>query len=94
MKQQGTGHATKLSRRTLLRNLGILAGASQFGAAPFVYGADAPAIHSFEEVPPSLSGIVWTHTAGKSAEKFFCQEPAARAALSSTTTTMAGWKST
>lgn len=70
MKQQSTGPATKLSRRTLLRNLGILAGASQFGAAPLVYGADAPAIQSFEEVPPSLSGIVWTHTAGKSAEKF------------------------
>jgi hypothetical protein len=36
---------------------------------PFLFGENASALPTFEEIPASLSGITWTHTAGKSAAK-------------------------
>ena len=69
MNQQTDRPGTGLSRRTLLRNLGILAGTSRLAALPFLLGENSTALPTFEEIPPSLSGITWTHTAGKSAAK-------------------------
>jgi hypothetical protein len=37
--------------------------------SPLLFGANAPTLPTFEEIPPSLSGISWTHTAGKSPAK-------------------------
>jgi hypothetical protein len=48
----------------------MLAGAAAFSGFPrFVRAAGKP-IYPFYEVPPSISGITWTHTAGKSAQKY------------------------
>jgi len=69
MNQQTDRPGTGLSRRTLLRNLGILAGTSRLAALPFLLGENSTALPTFEEIPPSLSGITWTHKAGKSAAK-------------------------
>jgi hypothetical protein len=69
MNQQTARPGTGLSRRALLRNIGILAGTSRLASLPFLLGENATALPAFEEIPPSLSGITWTHTAGKSAAK-------------------------
>jgi hypothetical protein len=56
-----------LRRREFLR---LLAGAAAFAGFPrLVRAADKP-IYPFSEVLPSASGITWTHTAGKSSEKY------------------------
>jgi hypothetical protein len=69
MKQQITSPGRGLSRRALLRNLGVLAGTSRLAPLPFLFGENGTALPTFEEVPPSRSGITWTHIAGKSAAK-------------------------
>ncbi|HEX6771898.1 MAG TPA: VCBS repeat-containing protein, partial [Acidobacteriaceae bacterium] len=68
MKQQITRAGSRLSRRTFLRNLGLLAGAWQAAPSRGLF-AQKVAPPTFEEIPASASGIVWTHTAGKSAMK-------------------------
>src|ERR1700756_3476726 len=58
-----------LTRRHFLQ---ALAGAGAFGSLSRFAGAfpAAQAVIPFEEVPPSVSGISWKHTAGKSPEKY------------------------
>jgi enediyne biosynthesis protein E4 len=68
MKQQTTRAGSLLSRRTFLRNLGFVAGAWQ-AATPRRLFAQKVLPPTFEEIPASVSGINWTHTAGKSAMK-------------------------
>ena len=60
---------TRLSRRMLLRGVGVLAGTFPFASLSHLFGEKVSALPTFEEIPPSLSGITWTHTAGKSAAK-------------------------
>lgn len=68
MKQQTTRPGIRLSRRTLLRNFGLLASVWPLASRhPLL--AQKSALPIFEEVPASRSGITWTHTAGKSAMK-------------------------
>jgi hypothetical protein len=66
------------SRRDVLRTLAAAAAAS--GRPPFVFGADQPR-HPFTEVPPSQSGITWTHTSGKSPEKYLPESTGAGCAF-------------
>jgi enediyne biosynthesis protein E4 len=50
--------------------LGRIAGSlAAYGLSPFVRASSEP-VYPFEEVPPSRSGILWTHTAGKSSQKY------------------------
>src|SRR5246500_4014265 len=58
-----------LTRRHFLQ---ALAGAGAFGSLSRFASAfpAAQAVIPFEEVPPSVSGISWKHTAGKSPEKY------------------------
>ena len=58
-----------LTRRRLLKNLTLLAGALPFRQIPLL-AASAPAKpYTFEEVAPAKSGVTWVHTAGKSSLK-------------------------
>ena len=79
-----------VSRRHLLRGL---AGAVALSGLARMARALPDPVYPFEDVPPSVSGITWTHTAGKS-PRDTCPKPPARAARFSTTTTTAGWTST
>ncbi len=63
------GHPISLSRRRFLQQSSLLAGSFPFRKLPLLQ-AVLPASHAFEEVPASRSGITWTHTAGKSPQKF------------------------
>ncbi|PYX15441.1 MAG: CRTAC1 family protein [Acidobacteria bacterium] len=54
------------SRRLFLRGL---AGSIAFSGLSRLAAA-VPATYAFEEIPSSVSGITWVHTAGKSAEKY------------------------
>jgi hypothetical protein len=47
----------------------MLAGAAELRSVPLLLGQSAGTFPAFEEMPPSVSGIRWTHTAGKSALK-------------------------
>ena len=60
--------AIRWNRRRFLRNFSILA-ASPFAKIPCL-SAFPSSSYTFEEIPPSASGIKWVHTAGKSPEKF------------------------
>ena len=78
-----------LTRRDLLRGLaGSLActGLGRFADAL------SDSAFPFEAVPPSASGITWTHVNGKSPERFL-PETTGAGAHSWTTTTTAGWTS-
>ena len=55
------------SRRHFL--WGIAGSLAACGLSPFVRASSEP-VYPFEEVPPSRSGILWTHTAGKSSQKY------------------------
>jgi hypothetical protein len=55
------------SRRQFLRNM---AGAVAIGGLARVVRAMPDAIYPFTEIPADKSGIRWTHTAGKSAERY------------------------
>ena len=55
------------SRREFLRNS---AGALAIGAFPHAFQAAADSNYPFEEILPAKSGIRWTHTSGKSQERF------------------------
>jgi enediyne biosynthesis protein E4 len=57
----------RFSRRQFLRGL---AGSIALLGSSRVARATTPVIYPFEEVPASKSGITWTHTAGRSPEKF------------------------
>jgi hypothetical protein len=56
-----------LRRRDFLR---LLASTAAFIGSPRFLRAADKQIYPFSEVPPSLSGITWTHTAGKSPDKY------------------------
>jgi hypothetical protein len=58
------------NRRRFLRNLSIFAAASPFANIPRLSASPSASAYTFEEIPPSTSGIKWVHTAGKSPEKF------------------------
>ncbi|HUK26387.1 MAG TPA: CRTAC1 family protein [Terriglobales bacterium] len=55
------------SRRKFLQ---VLARAAAFSGAARVLPAIAAPVYPFSQVPPSLSGITWKHTAGKSKDKY------------------------
>ena len=57
-----------LSRRQFLRTIAAAGGGAL--AFPRLLSSSATSVFPFEEVPPSRSGILWTHTAGKSPQKF------------------------
>src|SRR6516225_5235715 len=56
-----------LSRRHLLQTL---AGSFALYGFPRFLRAQSPRHYPFEEVPPSISGITWKHTAGHSQQKY------------------------
>lgn len=56
------------SRRSFLR--GIL-GSTALSKFSRLANALPTPVYPFEEVPPSVSGITWVHTAGKSPQKYF-----------------------
>ena len=69
-----------LTRRRLLRNLGMAATAGPVCGSLLGYAAQ-PALYTFEEVPPSKSGIRWVHSAGRSAEKYLPESSGAGCAF-------------
>ncbi len=69
MKQRTLGPIELLTRRRLLRNFATVAAASPFCATAFSADGRSAERPTLEEVPASISGITWVHTAGKSAEK-------------------------
>ncbi|MFZ0807972.1 MAG: CRTAC1 family protein [Candidatus Sulfotelmatobacter sp.] len=60
----------ELSRRGFLRLSCGLAGGLPLRNLGLFGASTAPPAYAFEEVPASRSGITWTHTAGKSPEKY------------------------
>jgi hypothetical protein len=60
--------AHKFSRRHFLQALSCVAGSTI--SHPIFAASTANGQYPFEEVPPSISGIHWVHTAGKSAQKY------------------------
>ncbi len=72
MTQPVAAWAATVSRRRLIRNAAALAVASPLHASLLNAGdrASLPPLPTFEEVPVSTSGISWSHTAGKSANKY------------------------
>jgi len=69
-----------LTRRRLLRNLGMAATAGPVCGSLLGYAAQ-PATYAFDEVPPSKSGIRWVHSAGRSAEKYLPESSGAGCAF-------------
>src|SRR3984893_8384302 len=69
MRQPNARPFEQLTRRRVLRNLAALAATSQLHVDAFSSPTAARPHYAFEEVPPSLSGITWVHTADKSADK-------------------------
>lgn len=69
-----------LSRRRLLRNLAVAAATCPVRAS-LLGRAAPPATYTFEEVPPSKSGIRWVHSAGRSAEKYLPESSGAGCAF-------------
>src|SRR5579871_202494 len=63
------GHPLSFSRRRFLQQSSLLIGSFPFLKLPLLQTV-LPSPHAFEEVPASRSGITWTHTAGKSPQKF------------------------
>ena len=55
-------------RRFLLGSL--LAGSFPFLKSPLLQALSPAYPYAFEEIPPSVSGITWLHTAGKSPQKY------------------------
>ena len=66
------------SRRDLLRTL--MGAAASSGLSRFSLGAGEPG-YPFIEIPPSTSRIAWTHTSGKSAEKYLPESTGAGCAF-------------
>ena len=64
---QSTKTVFGLSRRRFLR---ALAGGLALSGFSRLARALPGSIYPFEEIPPSASGITWTHTNGKSAERY------------------------
>ena len=58
------------SRRRFLRTCSLLAGSFPFLKFPLLHASSPVVPYAFEEVSPSVSGIKWVHTAGKSPEKY------------------------
>lgn len=69
MKRYSIRPAVRLSRRALLRNFGLLAGAWRLAPSMGAFAESSAVPPTFEEISPSRSGITWTHTAGKSPMK-------------------------
>src|SRR5271157_6467585 len=69
-----------LSRRRLLRNLGLAAAAGPVCGSLLGQAAQATP-YPFEEVPPSKSGIRWVHSAGRSAQKYLPESSGAGCAF-------------
>ena len=66
------------SRRHFLR---LLAAGIATGSCPHIAAAFDKQAYAFTEVPPSTSGIMWTHTAGKSVEKYLPESTGAGCAF-------------
>ena len=68
-----------MSRRQVL---GGLASCALFrGLSRYAWALPETADYPFEEIPPSISGITWHHTAGKSPEKYLPETTGAGCAL-------------
>src|SRR6266852_5890811 len=63
----GRPQPSSISRRRFLYGL---AGTVGWGLARKAVGQASPSPPVFEEVPPSVSGIHWKHTAGRSTQKY------------------------
>ncbi len=58
------------SRRRFLQQLSLVAGSIPCLRFPLLRAISPASRYAFEEIPPSVSGIKWVHTAGKSPEKY------------------------
>ena len=58
------------SRRAILRMAADCAMAAPFATAPWTRAAALPGAPLFERIPPSKSGITWTHNAARSEQKY------------------------
>jgi enediyne biosynthesis protein E4 len=70
-----------LSRRRLLRNLAVAAAACPVCRCVPSRAAQPAPYTTFEEVPPSKSGIRWVHSAGRSTEKYLPESSGAGCAF-------------
>ncbi len=64
----GLSQPFPLSRRRLLR--GFAGSLASYAFSRNALGQASPSMPVFEEVPPSVSGIRWTHNAAQSAQKY------------------------
>src|ERR1700682_5202063 len=64
----GRPQLSSLSRRRFLR--GIAGSLAYYGLSRSVTAQVPPALPVFEEIPPSVSGIHWVHSAGRSPQKY------------------------
>src|SRR5229473_5334211 len=58
------------SRRRFLQGMSLLSGAFCPRVLSLLGATSASPPYAFEEIPATKSGIIWVHTAGKSAEKY------------------------
>jgi enediyne biosynthesis protein E4 len=70
MNKRGPLFHQGFSRRALLRLAADFAVAAPFATMPWARAAASAAPPVFEEIPPSRSGITWTHNAGRSEQKY------------------------
>jgi enediyne biosynthesis protein E4 len=80
-KKKGTATGTgqcSLGRRDFLQ---MLAGTAAFRGFPSFRGAPGETRYPFSEIPPSASGITWTHTAGHTSEKYLPESTGAGCAF-------------
>src|SRR3989449_10493272 len=64
----GSRYLSALSRRRFLR--GLAGSAGLYALSRGAMGRDPQAVSVFEEIPPSVSGIHWTHNAARSPQKY------------------------
>jgi hypothetical protein len=64
----GSPHLSRLSRRRFLR--GLAGSAGLYALSRGAMGQAPQAVPVFEEIPPSVSGIHWTHNAARSPQKY------------------------
>jgi enediyne biosynthesis protein E4 len=70
-----------IGRRLFLKDLLVLSGLYPLSKLPLLQAAITPALPTFEEIPPSRSGITWVHNAGRSAEKYLPESSGAGCAF-------------
>src|ERR1700688_902636 len=63
-------NSTLSSRRRFLQHCSLLAAGLPFLRSPWLTASSSPSAYVFEEIPASVSGIHWVHTAGKSPLKY------------------------